>query len=287
MGYQKPGKGVKKKSKELRPFFNFFVVYARKITKLIGLNMVYFLLFLPLLMFYLYYILAAVKHFIPAFDPSHISSGFIQYLFSIMTAFPPWASILFVTASVIVSGPAAAGMAYVIKHYATEKPCFGISDFFEVGLQNFKQGLFFGILDFIVTSAMIFSFTFNITNNPKTVQYVFILRIVLVIVYIYYSIMRFYIYPMMVTLQLKISQIIKNASLFIVIGFWKNCLTGIVAFALIYSTLNVDFLVYPFLIFSTIWFIALYITYPLLDKHMVAPLKPPTENEDEEPIFQD
>jgi len=286
-GYQKAGKGVKKNDKQLRPFFNFFTVYGRKATKLIGLNMVYFILFLPLLMFYLYYILAIVRHFFPAFDPAQLSSGFIQLLFSFMEAFPEWARILFVALSVIISGPAAAGMTYVVRHYTTETPGVNISDFFEVALKNFWQGMFFGVLDFAITSALLFIFTFNITNDFKLAQYVFILRIVLVIVYIYYSIMRFYIYPMMTTVKLKISQIIKNSSLFIVIGFWRNILAGLIMLALIWSTLNIDFIVYPLLIFSTAWFIALYITYPLLDKHMIAPLKPQKEEIDDEPIFQD
>ena len=47
--YSKPGKGVRKDAPEYNGFIRFFVLYFRRIWKLIPLNLIYFVITLPLL----------------------------------------------------------------------------------------------------------------------------------------------------------------------------------------------------------------------------------------------
>ena len=271
--YAKTGKGVEKKEQELRPFFQFFVLYFRKIAKLIGLNMAYFVIFFPTFCFFVNRLMYALSLYLPNFSFDTLNSEFLKFVFFISISLPVWANCILVGLSVLLCGPARAGMAYLMKHYVRGESCFYWSDFGETAVKNAKQSIFFGILDFVITTAFLQAFTFSASpDNAMLGQYLVLARVALLIVLVYYSIMRYYIYPMMVFVNLKISHIIKNASLFFVLGLWRNVVAILANGLFIYLTLNFDFIVFPFLAFATCRYIASFLTHPVLDKHLIRPL---------------
>jgi uncharacterized membrane protein YesL len=105
----------------------------------------------------------------------------------------------------------------------------------------------------------------------------YILFIVLIVTY---SIMRFYIYHMMITFDLSIKKILKNALIFVPLGFKRNLIgflgiitvSGINA-ALILPSLKVGFalpLILPlFYLPALAGFIAAYAAWPNIQRHMI------------------
>ena len=103
--------------------------------------------------------------------------------------------------------------------------------------------------------------------------------------------MRFYMYLLLVTFELKTFKILKNSLIFSVLGLKRNVLAflGIVLLLALHITLLVVFLpvgisiplVLPFVyILATFGFISTYAAYPVIEKYMITPYK---SEEAEEP----
>ena len=94
--------------------------------------------------------------------------------------------------------------------------------------------------------------------------------------------MRFYIYQLLITFDLKTVKILKNALIFSILGIFRNlvAIIGIVLFIAIHVLLIIWLLplgvtiplVLP-LVYSVaiISFISVYAAYPVIDKYMIAP----------------
>jgi uncharacterized membrane protein YesL len=99
---------------------------------------------------------------------------------------------------------------------------------------------------------------------------------------IIYFIMRFYIYVMLVTFDIKNFKILKNAFIFSILGIMRNlvAVVGIVLLAIVHvfvivMSLSVGFtvpLILPlFYAMALLGFISVYAAYPVIDKYMIAP----------------
>ena len=97
-----------------------------------------------------------------------------------------------------------------------------------------------------------------------------------------YFVMRLYIYPMMITFDLPIKKLLKNALIFAMLGIKRNimALLGIVLlvvlnfFAIVWGLsigLSVT-LILPFFYLAALWgFIGVYAAYPVIQKYMIDP----------------
>ena len=142
--YLKEGPGVEKDAPQKNRFFLFFELFGRKFTKLILLNVLYFLLLIP-------FIIGGFMTF--SINPNIITDGAINL--ALIKTFPPIVfsgdiigTIVFAL-SFIISGPATAGFVYVIRNFQNQEHSWVRSDFFEQFKLNFKQGALIGIIDFI------------------------------------------------------------------------------------------------------------------------------------------
>jgi uncharacterized membrane protein YesL len=103
-----------------------------------------------------------------------------------------------------------------------------------------------------------------------------------------YGVMRFYTYLMMVTFDMKLSKIFKNALIFTVMGFKRNILallgmgslTAIFAVLIIFLGRPVPaFYIIPFLcLLGFCGFMYTFAAYPVIEKYMIAP--PPAKATD-------
>ena len=116
----------------------------------------------------------------------------------------------------------------------------------------------------------------------------YVLTIALIVMYI---IFRFYTYLMVVTFDMKLSKIFKNALIFVVLGIKRNImaligLALITAFALLLIFLLLPIglgvtLVLPFIYYLGVCaFIYTYAAYPVIKKYMIDPVSIP-ENDQE------
>ena len=109
---------------------------------------------------------------------------------------------------------------------------------------------------------------------------------------ILYFFMRFYIYLMMVTFDLSIRKILKNALIFTVLG-WKRNLLALLGIAVI-TAINIAFfplfavtplgiaipLILPFLYYLSVTaFTSAYAAYPIIDRYMIDPYQNPVEED--------
>ena len=110
-----------------------------------------------------------------------------------------------------------------------------------------------------------------------------------------YFFMRFYLYLMMVTFELSIKKLLKNALIFVILGFKRNVMAvlgialivsiNVLLFALFAMTpLGIAIpLILPFLyLLAVISFTTTYAAYPVIDRYMIAPYQAADDVEDEE-----
>ena len=164
-----------------------------------------------------------------------------------------------------------------------------ISDYFYAIRRNLKQGFVMGIIDCAALFALGFDL-FYFWNAPTTggnnVMYLMIFALVFI-----YGVMRFYTYLMMVTFDMKLGKIFKNALIFTVMGFKRNILallgmgilTGIFAVLIIFlGQLVPAFYVLPFLcLLGFCGFMYSFAAYPIIQKYMIDPVAPKKAPESE------
>ena len=151
-----------------------------------------------------------------------------------------------------------------------------------------------GLIDLTVIFLLFYDFSYFF-SMPSTflndVGYFLILAMAVL-----YVIMRFYIYLMMVTFELSIFKLLKNALIFVILGIKRNVM-AILGVALI-TAINVLLLaifmpmgiaiplILPFLYYLAVTaFTTAYAAYPVIDRYMIEPYR--TSEDDEEYLDSD
>lgn len=193
------------------------------------------------------------------------------------------------------------GTAYILRNMAKGEPLFVWTDFWYAVRRNKKQGFFFGIADALVCGLLIYNI-----YSTLTMQGGFGLDILFwayVVFFLLYSIMRFYIYVQMVTFDLPIRKILKNALYLSLLGIRRNLLAVVGILLLLLLELLLIFSVGGVLIsiavamplailFSLMAFMKVYASYYKIKQYMIDPYlaEHPEEAEDtydETPIMRD
>ena len=185
----------------------------------------------------------------------------------------------------IVFGPVCTATAYLFRNMVKGEPLFLFTDFKYAIKRNLKQEFIVGILDFAFLGLLAYDIYFFYLNITGTLTGIFF-YMSLVFACIYF-VMRFYLYIMMVTFDLSIFKLIKNAFIFSILGFKRNFLGffGIVLviglnvlIAIVYMPIGI---VLPFIITAGLcMYIAAYTAWPKIKEIMVDPYY----NEDGTPI---
>ena len=179
------------------------------------------------------------------------------------------------------------GVAYILRSLVRGEPVFLFSDYFYAVKRNLKGGLLLGMLDLFVIFLTVFDFIyFYGMIGSFWMDVCFWGVCALGILYFF---MRFYMYLMLVTFDMSIKKILKNALIFTTLGIKRNvmALIGIVLLTLIDVILFIAFmpmnfpiaLILPFLYYlSFTSFTSTYAAYPIIDRYMIAPYR---KNEEE------
>ncbi len=192
---------------------------------------------------------------------------------------------------VITFGWQNVGAAYIVRNMVRGEPVFIWSDYFYAIKRNLKQGFFLGLIDAVV----IFTLGFDIAyfwgrTGTFTLDFGFYVTLALIVIYF---LMRFYIYLLLVTFDLSIYKILKNALIFSMLGFKRNIM-GVLGIALITglhlilipllitTPLSGLPIILPFLWYmAAVTFTAAYAAYPIIDRYMIAPYAAKKEEEEE------
>ncbi len=304
---QKEGKGVKKGEVKDPTFKNFFKYYGRSITKLLNTNLMFTLLCLPV--FSLFFAIAGFTNLsAPAasgtlFGPvrSAIISGNINpvtmSLFGVygvqtdqsVRLTVPTLIFFGIAALVIFTwGYANTGMFYVIRNVQKGEPVFMFADFKQTIKQNKFQALILGIIDLAIIGLTFYDLQFFVINSSLSTMYS-VMFWICVFIGVAYLIMRVYIYLMLVTFDLSIYKMFKNALIFVFIGLKRNipAILGMLLVIAFNVFIFIGFLpvgiVLPFVLtFSTCAYIGVYAAYPKIKEIMIDPYYNENEEETEE-----
>ena len=275
----------------------YFKVLGRRFWKLITLNLMMLPLILPVLIcFYLYISMQQT--------PVSGEVLFPQLLGASAVGGTPTTTLLFdlfgaqqnvpifttgtyigmgicITFLVITFGWQNVGAAYIVRNMVRGEPVFIWSDYFYAIKRNLKEGFFLGLID----AAILFVLGFDISyfwgrGGTFTLDVGFFLTIALIVIYF---LMRFYLYLLLVTFDLSIFKILKNALIFSMLGFKRNIMgvlgialiTGVhilLLLLLISTPLSGLPIILPFLWYmAAVTFTSAYAAYPIIDRYMIAP----------------
>lgn len=309
--YSLDGKGVPKDVNEPRNFKFFFKLLWRNLNRLLSVNMLLVFSNFPIL----FALFAASGNlnttsyspvsslFGPLYGATKIS-GEISPLTSALKgvlgvqveiSVPTVATYIFYGIglfTLFTFGLSMIGSTYIVRNIVKGDPIFFMQDYFHAIKRNWKQALFFGILDIVLLLLIFYDIIFFAANaSTYLMSLMFYLTVAIGIIYF---VMRYYIYTIMLTFKLSLYKILKNAFLFSLIGFKRNFVGTLGIAVLIFFSYGLLMTfpplgaLLPFIITIAIGqFIAIYTSWPKIYSIMIEPYEEEDNVPKEEPIFKD
>lgn len=315
------GKGVEKEDVGGPPDLkNFFKSVPRKFNKLLSLNLMMwgklpmYILIVCIVSYLLYNrggifqsiyttvglllggsISVASSPIYPAINGAAIISGdsggavnTYMSIFGNTVNMPTYTSLFYIVAiallvfSLVTWGWQSVGGAHIARSAVRGEPIFTFSDYFGAIKKNFKQGFFLGLIDAV--ALLLLTFDFCYLYEYSTSAFSEILLFITGGLFILYSVMRRYIYILLITFDMKIIKILKNALIFTALGIKRNFIGAlgnflILALNLILGILCMSFnfivpLMLPLLYyFGFSSYVSAYSVYPVIDQYMIEPYK--------------
>ncbi|HAN21052.1 MAG: hypothetical protein A2Y15_08315 [Clostridiales bacterium GWF2_36_10] len=198
---------------------------------------------------------------------------------------------------ILTIGLSSAGMYYVLRNLAKSEFVTVWRDFFGAIKKNYKQALIIGLLDSLICYILAYDFITYQANIGDFLMNIFYIAII--VFALMYLIMRNYMYTIIVTFDLPLKKVLKNSFLLSVLGLKRN-IVGLIGSVFILLLSVYLFILLPtagallpfVLTISLISFIGAYCAYPVIKKYMIDPYydEHPEERPQEpniEPIFKD
>ena len=271
--YDKPGPGVDPNAPQKRSFFRFFEIFWRKFSKFFQAGLIYSLFLIPT--------------FIIMFMVSTVVVGRIAELVGVfeleeMTTIFLLGGLAFVNLLIATwgAGPATAGITYIMLCFSKEEHAWVWSDFKDKVKENFKQA----VAVFVIDLAMMLLFYVAIIYYSGMGGMFGALKYVVYFIILIYTMMHFYIYPLMVTFKLPLGAIYKNSLLFAVAKLPSNIFVliihliihvGLQALALLYGGRHSGVILMGLYLLEIVLFQAFsayltaFGTYPKMKKYML------------------
>ncbi len=295
-------------------FRYFFRLLRRSMRKLTGLNLI-FLLCNIVILFVLYGISGKMDDYVsapanPLYGPLYgimlndrtpsvmALNGIIGVTTSIRVVSTASKVFFYLSALLIFTfGLSSIGMTYIARGIVRGDYVSTWSDFFSAIKKNFKQGITISVLDALIIFILAYDFVQYKANTGVFIYGAFYFAIITFL--LTYFVMRYYIYTILITFDLPIRKIFKNAFLLSVLGIKRNILLilgsvfVIIASIYLYLLLPSVGLILPGIFtVSLLWLIGVYCAYPVINKYMIEPYyeehpEERPEEPDDEPIFKD
>ncbi len=306
--FRKPKEEITEEEDRTPTLKFFFKLLWRKGRSLVTLNFMMLFLIIPIVAGIFIYMLspntpsAASPLYAPVYGASMISSSPSLSVLLSSVNFQIGLPVLSVSSSFVLLGLGLfllltwglqnVGAAYVLRGLFRGDAVFVFSDYFYGIRKNWKQALLLGTLDFAVIAILIIDYIalfrgISIGFGDIMIGVVFAIGII-------YFFMRFYIYQLMITFEMKWTKILKNALIFTVLGIKRNLLAAIGIVLMIGLNLLLVLLLLPimtiplflpcFYLFSFSGFMSVYAAYPIIDRYLIKPYEEahPTEKDSEE-----
>lgn len=235
--YSKEGPGVPRDLPPKRGFFRFFEILGRKYSKLIGLNLLYFICSLPV---------AAVYFFMSTIVVANLfDAGIENYSYNVLV-FSVYITLFLLM--VLGGGPFTAGFCYVIRNFSREEHAFVVSDFFEHTKKNLKQSLIVTLIDFVFIFLIFVNINFYTSINSANLKVAYFTRPVLLVFTVSYFMSRMYLYSLMVTFEANLKKIFKVSYLLTMLKLPQNVMMFAINIALFVLSAMAPSLIFIFII---------------------------------------
>ena len=261
--YESSGAGIAKNAPQKKPFFRFWELVGRKFWKLMEVNMLMTVTFLPV-------VIAVMVFFGLGATNTELALGIIGVL-----------AVLFV----LIFGPSIAAVTKILRYYTLEKPCFLLDTYFKTFKSSFRQAFPLGLIDLLVAASVIsgsyiyplFIRTINESGQGSTMFYyvMFVLTLSIAIVVL---MMSFYAYLMIVSTELSFRNILKNSLALSIVALKKNLITLVLAVLVmeIFVALTIYFpfvaiFVWFFVPTAYVAFMIVFNCYPVIQKYIINP----------------
>ncbi len=167
---------------------------------------------------------------------------------------------------------------YLMRNVVKGDPTSFSDDIIHAIKRNFRQGMIFGMIDAVMIAMMTYDLIIFFLGGTQLPLFSVFFG-VMVIVALMYSIMRYYIYIQLVTFDLSIWKMFKNAFTFVVLGIRRNALAVLATVIVIaleaafFMTILMPIgVILPLLILiSFVNFAGVYAAYPVIKKYMIDP----------------
>lgn len=187
----------------------------------------------------------------------------------------------------ITFGPVMTGLSINLRNIVRGEPLFLWNDFKHAIKTNLRQSLFLGILDLGIIFLLGYGLLFYYMNLGKSFLFntCFLFTLVLIVMY---SFMRKYLYLMLVTFELSIPKLFKNALIFSLLGLGRNLLSTLGCLLVVFLNWMLFGLFLPLGIILPLMitvglclFIDAYAAWPKIQSVMIDPYVGMEDEEDE------
>lgn len=302
------GKGVSKKDELPRNFGNFFKLTWFHMGHITSANIMFMVANFPL-----WFLILAFSGLLSDTLPSPASSMYAVLYGTMQDGVGPISSILYgihglqgamtvmTTATkvmyalggllIFTFGPVNIGITYILRNLVKGDPVFVWHDFWYAVKRNIRQGLIMGIIDLGLMLLLFYDVMFFYFNMGSGIgAFMFYASIMLAIMYV---VMRFYIYQLIITFDLSLFKVIKNAFIFSALGIKRNVLAFLGIAVVIFLNYYLLIALLPLGIMLPLIFtygfgayMGAYAAWPKIKQYMVDPYQK-EEAEKEEAVFAD
>ena len=261
LDFTKPGHFVD--DSQYPPFIRFWKRYARHFIKLLSVNLLFAIITLPIYTWLMSLINVA---------STQMGHGVISLMGPVLLYFSmkipgPILAVLLI-GSILLLGPASAALSYATLTLAWDKPGLFWEEFRLAWKTNWKQSLPVGIVDVLVCFGTIYYLVDAIAVYKAFGLVLIVLWVLLALIY---AMIRVYLYPMMVTVNLPLGALIKNSLILAILQPWRPLLVILVAGIFCLLCVFADLVIVPCFLFSFVAYTAAFVAQPPLDKYLIHP----------------
>jgi len=229
--FNKPGRGVNEDEPDLPRWRLFFRQFTSKFVQILGLNFLYLVFSIPSLIlayFASFWIIGQSfdQYFGFRFEVNLLEMLLPRIILALIMVFIP----------VVAIGPVHAGFTYVLRNFSRQRHAYVWWDFKDHALENLKQGLVVTLINIIVVFLLglaITTYTHFSAASSSILTYAAI-GFIAIALFVFLSV-NLYIYPLMISYDMKIKELYRVAYSFAFLRLIPNILLilGIAALLLL------------------------------------------------------
>ncbi len=185
---------------------------------------------------------------------------------------------------VITLGPALAGMTKVLRTYVLDKDGFMFHEFWRGFKENLLKTIPIGLVDILFGVAMWAALMVYpaMGEQAKAAGDSSLMYTILCVISVGFGLtvfmMNFYIYPMIISTDLSMKNVLKNSFYLVALELKTNIITLVLIMLIIAVTLIIvflsnilAFLIVPLILVAFIGFLVMFNCYPIIQKYVIAP----------------